>query len=94
MIHVVVMIGGEKNFAVHPVAMMLNELFGRARQSGELLGRIGAVEAFDEPPDLGALADEFTGEDTEPVDRTLVEICFNEEHGRVLWELRIIGNNG
>ena len=55
MVHVVVVVGGEQDFAVDPIAVLLDEVARRLRQLGELFGRIEAVEAFDEAPILVSL---------------------------------------
>jgi hypothetical protein len=82
MIDVVVVVDGEQDFAVDLVGVVLEEIAGRLGQPGELLGRVAAVEAFDEAPDLRALADEFTGIDAEAVNLALVDIGLDEQHGR------------
>src|SRR5665647_2792393 len=81
MIHVAVVVDGEQDFAVDAIAVKPDEIPRRFRQSGELLGRIGAVEAVDEAPDLLALADEFAGEDAKPVNFAFAEIGLNQQHG-------------
>src|SRR5579885_2943360 len=84
MVHMVVVVGGKENLAVHAVAVLTNEVARRFRQPGKFLGRIGAVKAVDETPYLRALANELSGEDAEAMDRAPVEIGFDEQHGIVL----------
>ena len=74
----------QKDFAIDPIAVLPDEVARGLGQAGELLGRIGAVEALDEAPDLGALADELAGKDAEAVQGAFVEVGFDEEHGRWL----------
>src|SRR4051812_32616199 len=75
-----VVIDGEQNFPVDAIAVALEEVARLLRQPGELLGRIAAVEALDEAPDLRLLGDELGGEYAEPVDRASVEISFDQQH--------------
>src|SRR3569832_1675427 len=79
-VDVMVVVDREQDLAVDPVGIGLEELTRRPRQPGELFGRVAAVEALDEAPDLGALPDALGGEHADAVDRALVEIGFDEKH--------------
>src|SRR3974390_1733110 len=80
MVHVAVVVDGEQDFAVNAVAVIPDEFPRRFRQPRELLGRITAVEALHEAPDLGALANELIGEDAESVNFAFAEISPDQQH--------------
>src|SRR3974377_346148 len=80
MVRVAVVVDGEQDFAVNAVAVIPDEFPRRFRQPRELLGRITAVEALHEAPDLGPLANELIGEDAESVNFTFAEISPDQQH--------------
>jgi hypothetical protein len=80
MVHMVVVIDRQKNFAIHPVSVV-PDIFSRGFwQTRELFRRVDPVKVFDKPPDLRAFADKFGGKDTQSVDRAFVEIGLDQEH--------------
>lgn len=83
-VHVAIVVDGQNDFAGHPIAVEADEFTRRLGQPGKLLRRKNAVEAVNEAPDPGALADEFVGENAKPVNRAFAEIGFNQQHGSLL----------
>jgi hypothetical protein len=80
MVHEGIMIHGQKDFATPLIAVQFDVFPGGLWQLGELLARIIAVKADDEAPNLGVLADQFAGKDSDSVDRAFIEIGFDQEH--------------
>ena len=79
-----IVVGGQKNFAINPVAIV-PDIFPRwFWQARELFRRVHLIEAFDKSPDPRAFADKFTGKDTQPVNSAFVDIGLDQEHGTTL----------
>jgi len=80
MLKTAIVVDGEKYFAIDPIAVKLDEISRGFRQFGKLLGRVSAVEAFDEAPDFFALADEFAGKKAKAVNLAFIKIGFDKQH--------------
>jgi hypothetical protein len=81
MIHVVIVIGSQKDFAIHSVPVVPDVIPRRFRQFCELRRRVDPVEAIDETPNLCAFANNFTRKNTKTVDGAFIKVSFNKKHG-------------
>ena len=81
MIHVVIVIGGQKDFAIHSVPVVPDVIPRRFRQFCKLRRRVDPVEAIDETPDLRAFANNFARKNTKTVNGAFIKVSFNKKHG-------------
>jgi len=81
MVHVVVMIDGQQDFAVNPVSVIPDVITCRFGQFGKLCRRVDPVEALNETPDLCAFANDFRRKDPQTVDGAFIKISFDKKHG-------------
>jgi hypothetical protein len=81
MIHVVIVIDGQKDFAIHSVPVVPDIIPCRFGQFCELRGRVDPVEAINEAPDLRAFANNFVRKNTKTVNGAFIKVSFNKKHG-------------
>src|SRR5215510_5638558 len=74
MVHVVVVIAGEQDLAVHAVPVVPDVVARGLGQFGKLGGRVDPVESVDESPDLRAPANNFACKNTKAVNSTFIEV--------------------
>lgn len=81
MIHMVIVIDGQKDFAIHSVSVVPDIIPRRFGQFCELRRRVDPVEAIDETPDLRAFANNFVRKNTKTVNGAFIKVSFNKKHG-------------
>jgi hypothetical protein len=79
-IHVVVMVASQQDFAIHPITVVPDIVPRRLRQFREFGGRVDSVEAFHETPDLRVFANDLSRKNTKTVNGAFIKVGFDKKH--------------